>query len=252
MTCDRYPYTAGATWLAAVLPDWAQAGGKERILERLRDATERARIQEELRRTYGAGDRWRRIMVVSIAGRVGEDLEGLTVAEIAELRDADPHTVLVDLLVQTELGAKAITFSMNEENMRRILKKPYVMIGSDAWAVRAENESEHTHPRAYGTFPRVLGRLVRDGLLSLPEAIHKMTGMPAERFHLVRRGLLREGWFADIVVFEPERVLDLATYQEPHQYPVGIECVIVNGRITVQNGMHTGERAGRVLRGATG
>jgi N-acyl-D-amino-acid deacylase len=186
-------------------------------------------------------------MVVSVKDRVGEDIEGLMVAEVAELRRTEPASVVADLLVETELRAGAITFSMSEENMRRVLKKPYVMIGSDAWAVRAKPGQRYTHPRAYGTFPRVLGRLVRDGTLSLPEAIHKMTGMPAETFHLTRRGLLREGWFADIVVFDPERILDLATYQEPHQYPVGIEYVIVNGMIAV--GAATGECAGRVLRG---
>lgn len=131
--------------------------------------------------------------------------------------------------------------------MRRILKKPYVMIGSDSWATTFEGDSVQMHPRAYGTFPRVLGRLVREGLFSLGEAVHKMTGLPARTFHLVRRGLLREGWFADIVVFDPERVFDSATYEEPHRRPTGIECVIVNGQITAWKGEHTGERAGRVL-----
>lgn len=250
VTCDRYPYTAGATWLAAVLPDWAQAGGRESILKRLASATERERIESELRKTYGTNDRWRRIMVVSVKDRVGDDIEGLMVAEVAELRRAEPTSVVIDLLAETDLGAGAITFSMSEENMRRVLKKPYVMIGSDAWSVRAKPGQRYTHPRAYGTFPRVLGRLVRDGTLSLPAAIHKMTGMPAERFHLSKRGLLRDGWFADIVVFDPESILDLATYQEPHQYPVGIEYVIVNGTIAVDAGAATGECAGRVLRGA--
>jgi len=249
VTCDRYPYTAGATWLAAVLPDWAQAGGRESILKRLASESERERIEEELRKTYGTDDRWRRIMVVSVKDRVGEDVEGLMVAEIAEMRHTEPASVVADLLVETDLRAGAITFSMSEENMRRVLKRPYVMIGSDAWAVRAAPGQRYTHPRAYGTFPRVLGRLVREGLFSLLEAIHKMTGMPAETFHLTRRGLLQEGWFADIVVFDPERVIDLATYQEPHQYPVGIEYVIVNGRIAVEAGNITGECAGRVLRG---
>jgi len=156
----------------------------------------------------------------------------------------------VDLLVKTELNAGALMFSMNKENMRRVLAKPYVMVGSDAWAVRAETAEGHTHPRSYGTFPRVLGRLVREGVLSLAEAVHKMTGMSAETFHLGKRGLLREGWFADVVVLDPNRILDVATYAEPHQYPVGIEYVIVNGKIAVEGGEHTGERAGRVLRGA--
>ena len=249
VTCDRYPYTAGATWLAAVLPDWAQAGGRESILKRLASAAERERIEAELRATYGANDRWRRIMVVSVKGRVGEDLEGLMVAEIAELRGAEPASVVLDLLIESDLRAGAITFSMSEENMRRILKKPYVTIGSDAWAVRATPGQKYTHPRAYGTFPRVLGRLVRDGTLSLRDAVHKMTGMAAEAFHLSRRGFLREGCFADIVVFDPERILDLATYEEPHQYPVGIEDVIVNGTVAVDAGNVTGKRGGRVLRG---
>ncbi len=248
VTCDRYPYTAGGTWLGAVLPDWAQAGGKESILKRLENPAERARIEHELRQNHGK-DRWQRVMVVGVKGRVGEDLEGLTVAEIAEIEGVDPPAAIVQLLVKTELSAGALMFSMNEENMRRVMAKPYVMVGSDAWAVRAETAEGHTHPRSYGTFPRVLGQLVRDGVLTLPEAVHKMTGMPAETFHLAKRGLLQEGWFADVVVFDPERVLDRAIYAEPHQYAVGIDYVIVNGKIAVEGGEHTGEQAGRVLRG---
>jgi len=248
VTCDRYPYTAGATWLGAVLPDWAQAGGRESILKRLENPGDRARIEEELTQNHET-DRWQRVMVVGVKGRVGEDLEGLTVAEIAEIEDVNPPAAIVELLVKTGLSTGALMFSMNEENMRPVIAKPYVMVGSDAWAVRAETAEGHTHPRSYGTFPRVLGRLVRDGVLSLPEAVHKMTGMPAETFHLAKRGLLRESWFADVVVFDPKRVLDLATYAEPHQYAVGIEYVIVNGKIAVEGGKHTGERAGRVLRG---
>jgi len=249
VTCDRYPYIAGATWLAAVLPDWAQAGGRDLILDRLRDVSRRARIQTELEQANPAGDRWYRVMVTSVKDRVGEDFEGLTVAEIAGMRGVEPAAAVVDLLIETDLGAGAIMFSMCEENMRRILKKPYVMIGSDAWAIRVDDERGKVHPRAYGTFPRVLGRLVREGLFSLAEAVHKMTGMPAETFRLAKRGFLREGCFADVVVFDPDRIMDPATYEKPNQYPAGIECAIVNGRVTVQNGSHTGARAGRVLRG---
>jgi N-acyl-D-amino-acid deacylase len=249
VTCDRYPYAASATWLASVLPDWAQAGGRDAILARLRDPTERDKIVPELRKRDTTGNRWQRVMVASVKGGGGLDVVGLTVAEIAELRGVEPAAALVALLVETDLGASAVFFSMSEENMRRVLKKPYVMIGSDSWATNVENERVQTHPRAYGTFPRVLGRLVREGLFPLAEAVHKMTGLPARTFHLVRRGLLQEGWFADVTVFDPERIFDPATYEDPGRYPVGVECVIVNGRITVQNGKHTGERAGRVLRG---
>jgi N-acyl-D-amino-acid deacylase len=249
VTCDRYPYTAGATWLAAVLPDWAQAGGRDAILARLRDPTERDKIVPELRKRDTTGDRWQRVMVASVKGGGGEDLVGLTVEEVAELRGVEPAAAVVGLLLETNLGASAIFFSMSEEHMRRVLTKPYVMIGSDSWATAVETEGVQTHPRACGTFPRVLGRLVREGLFPLAEAVHKMTGLPAQTFHLTRRGLLREGWYADIVVFDPERVFDPATYEEPHRYPAGIECVIVNGKVTVQKSEHTGERAGRVLRG---
>ncbi len=249
VTCDRYPCTASATWLAAVLPHWAQAGGRDSVLERLRVPAHRTNITAELRKRDSTGNRWQRVMVASVKGRGCDDLVGLTVAEIAESRGIEPAAAVVDLLVETDLGVGAIFFSMSEENMRRVLKKPYVMIGSDSWATTAESERVQTHPRGYGTFPRVLGRLVREGIFPLAEAVHKMTGLPARTFRLVRRGLLREGWFADIVVFDPQRVFDPATYEEPRQYPAGIECVMVNGKITVQNGKHTGERAGRVLRG---
>jgi len=249
VSCDRYPYTASATWLAAVLPDWAQAGGKDAILARLRDRAERDKIVPELRKRNTTGNRWQRVMVASVKGGGNEDIVGLTIAEVGEMYGVEPAAAVVNLLVETDLGASAIFFSMSEENMRRVLKKPYVMIGSDSWATTVEGDRVQTHPRAYGTFPRVLGRLVREGVLPLNEAVHKMTGLPARTFHLVRRGLLQEGWFADITVFDSERIFDPATYEDPRRHPVGIECVIVNGRITVQNGEHTGERAGRVLRG---
>ena len=249
VTCDRYPYTASATWLAAVLPDWAQAGGRDSILARLRDPAGRDKIVPELRKRDTTGNRWQRVMVASVKGGGSEDIVGLTVEEVAELRGVEPAAAVVDLLLETNLGASAIFFSMSEENTRRVLKKPYVMIGSDSWSTTVETERVQTHPRAYGTFPRVLGRLVREGLFPLAEAVYKMTGLPARTFHLARRGLLQKGWFADVTVFDPERIFDPATYEESRQYPVGIECVIVNGRITVQDGKHTSERAGRVLRG---
>ncbi len=177
--------------------------------------------------------------------------EGLTVAQIAEQRGRDPFETVFDLLVEEEGNVAAIFFSMDEADVRRVLSHPRAMIGSDGTAVAPEGplSDGKPHPRFYGTFPRVLGHYARDlGLLPLPQAIRKMTGGSAAALGLRERGLLRDGYSADVTVFDPARVAERATYDDPHQYAAGIATVLVNGVVVIDAGEHTGALPGRVLR----
>lgn len=211
VTFDAYPYTAASTML------WAMARRAQAV-----EADE--------------------VMVASVRERW--EYEGKTLAQIAEMLGV-PAADALSRVLQEERHAVAVFFAMDEADVRRVLKHDLCMIGSDG----LPSESGKPHPRLYGTFPRVLARYVRDeGLLTLEEAVHKMTGLPARRFRLERRGELKEGWCADIVVFDPQAVTDTATYEEPRQYPRGIEYVVVNGQVVVDKGKQTGARPGQVLR----
>jgi len=244
VTVDQYPYTAGSTFLSSLLPSWVHEGGTEQMLERLRDEAVKKRIAEEM--TEGGRGRewgWGNVIVTSVATEANRRFEGMTVEEIAEARGATPVEAVLDLVLEEENAVTMVGFSMSEEDIRTVMRSPLQMVCTDGIILGKP------HPRVYGSFPRVLGRYVRgEGVLGLEEAVRKMTSLPAQRLGLHDRGLLRPGLWADITVFNPDTIIDRATYQDPHQFPEGVEYVVVNGVVTVDGGVHTGARAGRVLR----
>ncbi len=252
---DAYPYLAGSTTLTAVLPNWANEGGVGPLLERLADEEVRKRMRDAML-AGGTGlpeaRRWDQTLI-SFCPRQPE-LEGLTIAQVAEERGAHAVDMVLQLLHECQAQVGMISFLMDEADLERFLKHPAVMIGSDGSSLAPSGElgKGKRHPRNYGTFPRVLARYVRDkGLLSLEEAVHKMTGLPAAKLGLGDRGLLREDHKADIVLFDPQSVQDQATFTDPYQYPTGVEWVLVNGEVVIEEGEHTGARPGIVLRRRT-
>jgi N-acyl-D-amino-acid deacylase len=248
---DVYPYVASSTTLRTLLPDWVLEGGIALMVERLGDPGVRARIRQELQGKAAhllRGLEWGDIMVASAPSR--PDAEGRRLSEIARAWGADPLDAACDLIVSEAGKASVILFQLEEGDLRRAVVHPQVMIGSDGSALAATGELAvgKPHPRSYGTFPRVLGRYAREeGVLSLEQAVHKMTGLPARRLGLDDRGVVRVGARADLVAFDPARVLDVATFEDPHRYPVGIPHVWVNGRQVIRDGEHTGALPGRVL-----
>ncbi|MBI4609894.1 MAG: D-aminoacylase [Candidatus Rokubacteria bacterium] len=254
VTADVYPYTASSTTLRTLLPDWALEGGVDAMLKRLADPTTRARIAAEIER--GGGGRedfavnvgWDGIMIAYAPSR--RDAEGKRLSEIAEARKVPPPEVALELIEAERGKASMILFQLDEADVRRVLAHPHVMIGSDGSALAPSGDLAQgkPHPRSYGTFPRVLGRYAREErLLTLEQAVYKMTGLPAKKLGLADRGLIRVGAKADLVAFDHRSVSDRASYEAPHQYPAGIEHVVVNGRIVVKGGEHTGSLPGRVL-----
>ena len=251
---DAYPYHAGSTKMDNLLPAWVHDGGLPRVLERLADPATRARVIEEC---VVGGERWGTVS----QGRVGFDevmiatcrrreLEGLTLAALARQTGRAPADALMDLLLAERCTVGMVSFSQNLDNVATVLAHPAIMIGSDSIGLSEGVGPKHgkPHPRMYGTFPRILGEYVRERrLLPLETAVHKMTGMPAERLRLKDRGLLRPGYAADIAVFDPATVKDEATFQDPHQYPAGIPYVVVNGTVVVDAGRMRAAGTGRVL-----
>ncbi len=255
VACDQYPYTASSTGLSAVLPKWALEGGREQLTARLGDPAVREQMRAEMataRPDWGALDEesgWHDVLIARCRGEPA--LEGRRLDEIAAERGQNPFELCFDLLIQEDGYVGCVFFSMCEADVRTVLRWPHTMIGSDASSLAPYGSlgEGKPHPRAYGTFPRVLGRYVRDeGVLTWEEAIHKMTGQPAARMGWGGRGELRPGAYADLVVFDPATVVDRATFDEPHQYAGGIEHVLVNGVPVVAGGEHTGALPGRVLR----
>ncbi len=248
VTGNVYPYIAGWTYLRSLLPRWAQEGGVPRMLERLTDPADRERLLEELAAGEAERPRWGRTFVSSFR----DEVDGLSITDLGVARGASPEEALLDLLIEQEGEGFQISFGNTEPNLRQALSLPFTHIGSDGSALAAGMRTPmgKPHPRSFGTHPRVLARYVREeGLLSLEEAIRKMTSAPANRLGLTDRGLLRPGMRADIVLFDPERVRDEATFEEPEQYPTGIEWVFVNGVAVIEAGEPTGALPGRVLRG---
>ncbi|HXM49682.1 MAG TPA: D-aminoacylase [Pyrinomonadaceae bacterium] len=259
ITADVYPYVAGSTSLSACLPPWAIEGGTDRMVTRLKDPATRARLKQEI--TTDSKD-WENIYLGSggpsgilISSVVNSDLDssqGKRLSQVATEQNKDPLDALFDFIIADHGQTGAIFFMMKESDMQAALKSPFVSICTDNGARAADGPlaGSKSHPRGWGTYPRILGRYVRDQhLLTLELAIHKMTGLPAGNLSLTNRGLIREGYFADITIFDPKTVIDRATFEEPNQYPVGINFVIVNGQIEVENGQRTPALAGRVLRG---
>ncbi len=252
VTIDQYPYTASSTSTRALFPQWAQEGGRRGLLKRLANPDVRARIKaeiiERLKYDRGGGNP-KNVVLVTCA--FDESLAGKNLAEVTRDRGRTvtfEHAAETVIEIEQAGGCDAVYHAISEEDLRRIMRFPYTMIASDG-AIQEPGKGV-PHPRSYGTFPRVLGRYVREWkVLSLEEAVRKMTGLPASRLGLKDRGLIREGMKADVVVFSPERVRDTATWLEPHQYPVGVEHVLVNGQLVLHRGRMTGARPGRVLYG---
>jgi N-acyl-D-amino-acid deacylase len=247
LAADRYPYVASCTDLDALLPTWAVEGGTEAELARLADHGIRSRMIAP----HWDADHWRRVMVSSVRTDANKQFEGKTIAEISEARACQPADALFDLILEEKTKVSAILFSMCEENLERVLRFPLTAIGSDASvrAVSGPTAIGKPHPRAFGTFARTLGVCVRErGILDLATAVHRMTGLPARRLRLKDRGAIRAGSFADVTVFDPETIIDNATFADPYQYSSGIVHVVVNGVHTVAGGQHTNKLAGRLLR----
>jgi len=252
--CDQYPYNASSTWLAAVLPYWAQAGGAKAVAERLSAPDVRAQLRkdwEENRVEWeerGGMRDWTDILVSECHAR--PEVLGKSIAEIAAAEGKDPLEAAFDLIVVSEGQAGCVWFDQSEENVRTLMRHPMVVVSSDGLSISPHGVlgQRRPHPRSYGTFPRVLGRYVREEkVLSLEEAVKKMTSITADRFGLTGRGLIREGAWADLVLFDAQTVADRATFTDPHQYPAGIPYVIVNGVVVIDQGQHTGALPGQVL-----
>ena len=251
VTADRYPYIAYSTGLTILYPQWALEGGLEQLIIRLKDKKIRQSMKADtLKKVRGYG--WDKIVISNLHKKHNQWLIGKSLGEAADTKNADPYEFMCDLIIDEEFNVSHVGFGMNEETTEMVLKHPLVMVGSDGSSLAPYGPLSEgkPHPRNYGTFPRFLGYYVRErNLLSLPEAIKKVTSKPADKMGLRDRGSLKEGSFADIVIFDPETIADRATFIEPHQYPVGIDYVLVNGTIVINHGEHSGKLPGKVLNG---
>jgi len=249
ITADVYAYPASGTQIYALLPAWAKDGGFAAALERMRNPSDRRRMVEYLDE-HGRDPE--NIMLIDLHTEALRPLIGKTVAEVARMRGAPPSETIIDLILEDNYPISAVFFIMSEDNVRKKMRLPWVSFGSDgeSMAPEGENLDTPTHPRTYGNFARVLGRYVRDeGLIPLGEAIRRMTALPAANLRLRDRGRIAEGFFADVVVFDPAAIQDHATFSNPHQLSTGVAHVFVNGARVLADGAHTGATPGRVVRG---
>jgi N-acyl-D-aspartate/D-glutamate deacylase len=255
-----YPYTAGQNNLSSIVPPWAHDGGRDRMLERLANPAARRRMRREVlnglpnwyNHYLATGDGWEGMLLVSLQHERNKAFQGRRMSELIRARGGDPADVLFDVLIEENGSVPTVFFHHSEPDMQLVMQQPWTSIGSDGTAVSPDGPSgrSHPHPRYYGTFPRVLGRYVRElKVLSLPEAVRKMTSLNADKIGLGGRGRLAEGMSADVTIFDQDRVIDRATFENPHQFPVGIKYVIVNGVVTIDDEQHTGALAGQVLFG---
>jgi N-acyl-D-aspartate/D-glutamate deacylase len=258
ITADMYTYTAGATGLDGSMPPWVQAGGFEAWRARLRDPDTRARVAAEMQQPSDAWENMfelagpENIKLIAFKNEQLRPLTGKTLAQVAAERGTPAAETAIDLVIEDGTRVGAAYFTMSEENLRRELALPWVSFCSDSDAPSAEGRflQWSSHPRAYGSFARLLGKYVRDeGIIPLEEAVRRLTSLPARNLRLRRRGLLAPGHFADVVVFDPERVQDHATFDDPHRYATGVEHAVVNGTLVLRDGDHTGALPGRVVRG---
>lgn len=269
VTADQYPYVASSTSLTATIPPWAQDGGTARLVARLKDPKERARIRKEMENTnpswesrYQSAGTWQNVQLAAIGRTRGgtndpvspnRKYEGMRVLEAAKQAGKDPFDFVFDLLIEERGSVGCVYFIIDEADLALAMKQPWVAVGSDgsALAVDGPLRAGVPHPRNFGTFPRVLGRYVREmKVISIEEAIRKMTSLPASILGLADRGAIKEGMWADLVIFDPATVADKATFEDPFQYPVGIDTVLVNGTVVLDEGKHTNARPGKVLRRA--
>jgi N-acyl-D-amino-acid deacylase len=259
ITADMYTYTAGATGLDAAMPPWVQAGGFRAWVARLKDPAIRRRVVREM---STPSDEWENlyllagspenVLLVGFKNKNLRYLAGKTLAQVAEMRKKSPEETAIDLVIEDDSRVGTIYFLMSEENVKKQIKLPWVSFCSDAGSLAPEGVflKSSTHPRAYGNFARLLGKYVRDEhVIPLAEAIRRLTSLPAENLKLDRRGRLKKGYYADVVVFDPNTICDNATYEKPHQYATGVVHVFVNGTQVLRDGEHTGAKPGRVVRG---
>lgn len=250
VTFDLYPYLATSTELTSIIPDWAHEGGIKKMLARFEETDTRKRILKEMV-AVEEPQGWENIVVSAVHNQENKDFEGMNLEEIGQELGMEPGQAVLELISREKGRVDMIRFAMCEDDVKRVLAHDLSMIGSDG-SNRADYgilSNGKPHPRIFGTFPRVLGKYSREeGVISLEKAVNKMTGLPAWRFGLSSKGLIRVGMDADITIFDPERVIDRATFLDPFQYPEGIEKVIVAGRTVIDQGRHTGVMNGRVLK----
>ncbi len=260
IAANMYLYTAGGTSLAAVIPSWASEGGNAKLLERLKDPAIRTRLKNEIKtespgwwNIIEASGGWDNVVLVSAANKDNARFENKSIAQIAKELNKEPADAAFDLVLQANGRASALYYMMSEKDVETALKFPWVSLGSDAAASQKladPNTVGGDHPRGYGNFPRIIAEYVRQKkVLTLPDAIRKMTSWPAARLRLASRGLIKEGLWADVVIFDYDKIQDESTYERPYKTPTGINYVLVNGQIVVENGKHTGAKPGKVIYG---
>ncbi|HEY7216195.1 MAG TPA: D-aminoacylase [Thermoanaerobaculia bacterium] len=258
ITADMYTYTAGATGLDASMPPWVQEGGLEAWIARMKDPATRAKVKQEMETPTDAWENFfvaagpEKILLVAFKNDKLKPLTGKTLAEVARMRGTSPAETAMDLVIEDDSRVGTVYFLMSEDNVRRQISLPWLSFGSDAEAPATEGVflKSNPHPRAYGNFARVLGKYVRDEkVIPLQEAIRKLTSLPSGNLKIRDRGLLKDGYFADIAVFDAAKIQDHATFDKPHQYATGMRHVFVNGVQVLKDGEPTGAAAGRVVRG---
>ena len=254
VAADMYPYTAGGTGLTACFPPWTAADGK--LFDNLADPAVRAKIRAEMAEPFTEWENMgqlagpENILIVALNKPENREFAGKRLSEIAKAQNKDWRDAAMDLVLTEHRRVETIYFLMTEDNLSLQLKQPWIKIGTDSAGTNPENAQGLTHPRSYGTFPRILGEFVREKkVMPIEEAVRKMTSATAHRLSIQDRGLLQEGLFADIVILDPATVADRATYEHPHQLPTGIRWVIVNGTVVIKEGTHTAAKPGRSLRG---
>ena len=261
---DQYPYVASSTGLSQTMPPWAHEGGGAKLAERLKDPVTRAKIRKEMddphptweNRLISAGT-WHNVQIASVPARTGIEsgykrYEGRRIDDAAKEAGKDPYDFVFDMLIANAGSISCVWFIIDESDLKLAMQQPWVSVGSDGSALATSGPLRVgvPHPRNFGTFPRVLGKYVREEhVLTLEQAVHKMSGLTAKQMHISDRGLIKEGLAADLVIFDPATVADRATFTDPFQYSVGINTVIVNGKIVLDNGRHTGQRPGVIIRG---
>ncbi len=260
ITADMYTYTAGATGLDAAMPPWVLDGGYDEAYKRLKDPATRRKIahaivtpSKEWENLYLAAGSPDRVLLVEFKSEALKPLTGKTLAEVARLRGESVPDTIMNLVLEDRSRVGTVYFMMSEDNIRKQIKLPWVSFGSDAASMSPEPPFTRSsaHPRAYGNFARLLGRYVRDEkVIPLEEAVRRLTGLPATNLEIEGRGFLREGMFADVVIFDPGQVADRASFEQPHQFAVGMKHVFVNGTQVLKDGEHTNATPGRALRGA--
>ena len=268
---DQYPYVASSTGLSQTIPPWAHEGGGAKLAERLKDPATRARIRKEMddphptweNRLISAGT-WHNVQIASVPNRSIDPrttqslesgykrYEGRRVDDAAKEAGKDPYDFVFDMLIANAGNISCVWFIIDEADLKLAMQQPWVSIGSDGSALATSGplRAGVPHPRNFGTFPRVLGKYVREEhVLTLEQAVHKMSGLTARQMHITDRGLIKEGLAADLVIFDPATIADRATFTDPFQYSVGVSTVVVNGEVVLDNGRHTGRRPGTIIRG---